>query len=182
VKVSRRRGRTRLQVEPIEAALLARLLADLDELLSPADDDHPDPESSEDPVRARLNPAGYRGDIDAQREFRALTAATLEEERRERIGACRADLEAAGAGGGNVELDDDGGERWLRILNDLRLALGTRLRVSEDDDPLLPGSGPDSGSAADDGEEDESDPSGYGREVYVWLTAVQDSLVHTLMH
>ena len=61
-----------------------------------------------------------------------------------------------------VDLDADGAERWIRVLNDLRLALGTRLGITEDDDDEL----------------DESDPQVAPRARYCWLTALQDAARH----
>jgi hypothetical protein len=51
------------------------------------------------------------------------------------------------------------------VLNDLRLALGTRLGVTEEDDHDV----------------DATDPREQPRLIYYWLTAVQDSVVHGLM-
>jgi hypothetical protein len=64
-----------------------------------------------------------------------------------------------------VILDGDGAERWMRVLNDLRLTLGTQLNISEDDDYEL----------------DEQDPQVHLRARYLWLTALQDALVTTVM-
>jgi Domain of unknown function (DUF2017) len=165
VKVSRRRGRIRLQLEPIEAGLLRSLFGELSEALDA------DAVDSDDPVWQRLHPAGYRDDEAAAAEFRQLTEPALDTERVARLTQCLADLEHGAAGGGLVEMDAEGGERWLKALNDLRLALGTRLGVTEDD--LLE---PPAGS------EGEPEPDAApGHEVYVWLTAVQDSLVHAVM-
>jgi Domain of unknown function (DUF2017) len=163
MKVNRRRGRIRLQLEPIEAGLLRSLFGELSEAL---DADAP---LSEDPVWQRLHPAGYRDDEVAAAEFRRLTEAALDTERVARLAECVADLEHCAADGGLLEMDHDGGERWLKALNDLRLALGTRLGVTEDDVLEPPrGSDPEPDSAP-------------GHEVYVWLTAVQDSLVNAVM-
>jgi hypothetical protein len=71
--------------------------------------------------------------------------------------ACRAELPVDG---GRMLVDDEAIDRWLRVLNDLRLALGTRLGVTEDS------------------ELDDSQPA---VQVYSWLTAVQDLLVMQLM-
>jgi hypothetical protein len=155
MKVTRRRGRLRLRLEPVEVELLAVLLNDLDTLLDQDLD-------SGDEALLRLNPAAYPGDADAEEEYRSLTESSLRTERIERMDACRADL----AGEGDIELDDpDAGRRWIQVLNDLRLALGTRLGITEDDDPETELSGADA----------------HPRVVYYWLTAVQDSVVHGLM-
>ncbi|MCU1591630.1 MAG: hypothetical protein JWP11_2886, partial [Frankiales bacterium] len=53
---------------------------------------------------------------------------------------------------------------WLRSTNDLRLALGTRLEITDETEP------PDEFS----GEEDQQ------LAVYYWLTALQGSLVDAL--
>ncbi len=79
----------------------------------------------------------------------------------ERLERCRAELPSAE---GNVELDDEAAQRWLTVLNDLRLATGTRLNVSEDDEPGI----------------DPADPDAQTRAIYQWLTALQDSLVHAV--
>jgi uncharacterized protein DUF2017 len=155
VKVSRRHGRLRLRLEPEEVTLLSMLLDELDALLE-------SPAEAGDDVLRRLNPAAYRDDPEAEEEFRSLTEASLRTSRSERIGACRADL----AAGADLELSDpDAGKRWIQVLNDLRLALGTRLGITEDDDPDL----------------DPTDPAAQPRVVYYWLTAVQDSVVQGLM-
>jgi Domain of unknown function (DUF2017) len=165
VKVSRRRGRIRLQLEPIEADLLRSLFGELSEALDA------DAVDSDDPVWQRLHPAGYRDDDAAAAEFRRLTEPALDTERVARLAQCLADLEHGAVSGGLVEMDAEGGERWLKALNDLRLALGTRLGVTEDE--LLEPS---------PGREREPEPDAApAHEVYVWLTAVQDSLVHAVM-
>jgi hypothetical protein len=153
VKVSRRRGRLRLHLEAPEADLLRRLFDELEAVLDGGADDA---------VLRRLNPAAYRDDDRAEADFRELTADALRGARDERIEACRADL----ARSSDVDLGDpDAGRRWIQVLNDLRLALGTRLGVTEDEHPEI----------------DPHDPAAQPRLVYHWLTAVQDSVVQGLM-
>ena len=67
--------------------------------------------------------------------------------------------------GGRVELTPGQADRWLGALNDVRLALGTALDVSEDmpDQP------------------DPEDPRTPHLGVYQWLTYVQDDLVQARM-
>jgi hypothetical protein len=155
VKVSRRKGRLRLRLEVEEVTLLSMLLDELDALLER--DVDPD-----DEVLRRLYPAAYQNDPEAETEFRSLTESTLRTARSERIAACRADL----VGAPEVDLSDpDAGRRWIQVLNDLRLALGTRLGITEDDEPDF----------------DPADPAAQPRVIYYWLTAVQDSLVQGLM-
>ena len=154
MRVARRRGRLLLQLEPAEADVLLMLFDELDALLDGDGDDA---------VLERLNPAAYPDDEPAEREYRALTAESLHTARNERTAACRADLSRSR----DVELSDpDTGKRWIQVLNDLRLALGTRLGITEDDDHNF----------------DADEPAGRPRFIYYWLTALQDELVQGLMH
>jgi hypothetical protein len=146
----------RLQLDRVEVQLLGQLLDDLDSVLASALDDE------SDPVRARLSPAAYPDDDDAQAEYRTLTEDTLRSERADRIEACRAEL----AQGNTIDLaDPEAGQRWLKVLNDLRLTAGTRLGITEDDEPDF----------------DPYDPAEQPRVAYYWLTAVQDTVVRALM-
>ena len=153
MRVTRRKGRLRLRLDKVEVVLLQRLLDDLEQVLAA---DEPDE------VHRRLYPAGYRDDEKAASEFRALTEASLQSDRTERLEACRAELAAAG----DIDLrDPDAGQRWIKVLNDLRLTAGTRLGITEDE-PM---------------DFDPYDPAEQPRVAYYWLTAVQDSLVRALM-
>jgi len=153
VRVTRRRGHVRINLEVVEVGLLATLFDDLGGALEVLPED--------DPVRQRLFPSAYPEDEDAATEFRDLTEDSLRGARVERLERCRAELPSAE---GNVELDDEAAQRWLTVLNDLRLAIGTRLNVSEDDEPGI----------------DPADPDAQSRAIYHWLTAMQDSLVHAV--
>lgn len=155
MKVRRRGEVIRLRLDPVEARLLTTLFDDLIALVASEAD-------AEDPVQQRLFPAGYSDDVDADEEFRSLTESALRTERSDRAKQCVADLAADGR---DLELSSDGGQRWIQVLNDVRLALGTRLGVTEEDGPEI----------------DPDDPKAPERAVYYWLTAVQDSLVGALM-
>jgi hypothetical protein len=156
VKVRRRGEVIRLRLEPVEARLLDALFDELVELVSAESGD------TDDAVRRRLFPAGYLDDDEADAEFRTLTELTLRTERSERARACVAELSGRS---GDLELSTESGQRWIQVLNDVRLALGTRLDVSEEDGPEI----------------DPDDPTAEERAIYYWLTAVQDSLVVALM-
>lgn len=141
---------------PDEAAVLQALLDDLRGLVA---DDGAD--TADDPVRQRLFPSAYPDDGDAEAEYRDLTESALRGERVDRIGACEGEL----AAGPTVELsDDDVARRWLQVLNDLRLALGTRLGVTEEPPELDP-----------------TDPRAQSWLLYGWLTEVQDAVVQCVM-
>jgi hypothetical protein len=130
----------------------AALLAELSGL------DGPPPSRPEDPVLGRLLPDGYRDDPAAAGEFRRLTEAGLREQKRQLAAGLLADL--SGDGGAEVRLDTETVERWLAGLNDVRLALGTRLNVTED----MP-------------EPDPDHPDTAAYVVYLWLTELQEVLV-----
>jgi hypothetical protein len=153
VRVDRRRGHVRIQLAAVESGLLATLFDDLTGALDLL------PEG--DPVRERLFPSAYPQDDEAASEFRELTESALRDTRVDRLDLCRSELPAAE---GQVDLDHEAAQRWLAALNDLRLAIGTRLDVSEDDDPGI----------------DPADPDAPSRAIYHWLTAMQDSLVHAV--
>lgn len=154
MRLRRRRGVPQLHLDGAESALLATLLDDLSDALASLPDD--------DPVRQRLFPAGYRDDEEAAAEFRELTEDGLRDAKLERVRQCRAELPA---GTGELPLPPEAVQRWLTVLNDLRLALGTRLGVTEDEPPDL----------------DPADPGAQTWAIYYWLTALQDSLVQTAM-
>jgi hypothetical protein len=110
----------------------------------------------------RLFPAGYRDDDEAEDEFRSLTALSLRTERTDRARRCRAETADEPT---ELELTDEDGQRWIQVINDLRLALGTELNITEDDEPEI----------------DLDDPEAERRAIYYWLTGAQDSIVRTLM-
>jgi hypothetical protein len=149
MKVKRKAGVLRVDVVETEAALLGMLIDDFTTLLTESDDT--------DPAMARLFPDGYTDDAEASQEYRALVIDDLRAERDGRLQVCRAELPV---GGGRFELDDEAADRWIRVLNDLRLTLGVRLGVTEDA---------------------ELDSTDEAVNIYHWLTAVQDMLVTHLM-
>ncbi|MDT4904507.1 MAG: hypothetical protein QOF92_1259 [Pseudonocardiales bacterium] len=153
MKVSRRHGRLRLRLEPVEVSLLQSLL---DELTTVLEDD-----DTADAVTQRLFPTAYPDDDTAEADYRSITESGLREERLQRVGACAAEL----AVGADLDLsDEDDGRRWIQVLNDLRLALGTRIGITEDEPDFDP-----------------TDPDAQPRHIYYWLTNVQDSVVTALM-
>ena len=141
------------RLDPAEAGVVGLLLDQLEQLL---DADAVD--VSGDPVIARLFPEGHRGDAEMAADYRDLTEASLRSGKADDLATVRATLPD---GGGEVRLDPDQAAAWLRCTNDLRLALGTRLDISEDTEP------PEEIA----GEEDQQ------LAVYYWLTALQGSLV-----
>lgn len=159
-----------------EAAIIRDLVAQVVELIVA---DMPPPDADElaamvglsdstelpdDPVLARLLPDGYRDDQEAAQDFRRFTESGL---RSAKVESARTLLATLPAGGGRVKLSSDQAEAWLRSLNDVRLALGVRLGVTDDFDELDDRVGPD-------------DPRYAYIQVYQWLAFLQESLVAAL--
>jgi len=118
----------------------------------------------EDPVLARLLPDAYRDDPDAAGEFRRYTEPAL---RSAKHAAAQELLDTLPDEGGRIQLTQDQALSWLKALNDVRLALGIRLGVTEDFEEQWARLKPD-------------DPQWTAFEVYAWLGAVQESLVQAL--
>jgi hypothetical protein len=169
-----------------EAAIIRDLVEQVVELVEPAHEavqDGPVPEADElarmvgmtnglaesteppdDPVLARLLPDAYRDDPDAAAEFRRFTEPDL---RSGKVTCAMTLLETLPPGGGRIRLTADQAQAWLRSLNDVRLALGTRLGVTEDFDAL-------------DEHVEADDPRFAYVQVYQWLAYLQGSLVSAL--
>ena len=144
------------RLDPAEAGIVGLLLDQLEQLLDADADD-----VSGDPVMARLLPDGHRNDPELAADYRELTESSLREGKAADLALVRASLPS---GGGEVRLDRDQAAAWLRSTNDLRLALGTRLDITEDTEPP----------------EDPADEQDQQLAVYYWLTALQGSLVDAM--
>ncbi len=118
----------------------------------------------DDPVLARLLPDAYRDDTEAAGEFRRFTEQDL---RSGKLAAARTVLDTLPEQGGKVELSEQDGQIWLRALNDVRLALGVRLEITED-------------TAQRTQDLDPADPRSAYMWVYDWLTYLQETLVRAL--
>jgi len=116
----RRRGTVLLGFDAEEARQLIELLSSVSTLIADGE--------SDDPARARLLPDGYRDDPEAAEQFRELTEEGLIDGKRQAIAQCVGELSGThGEARAEVQLDSDGLQRWLQALNDVRLAMGTRL-------------------------------------------------------
>ena len=113
----------------------------------------------EDPVLSRLLPDAYRDNPAAAGDFRRYTDADLRAGKRANAEGL---LSSLPEGGGRMDLDRDQVDQWLGCLNDMRLALGTSLEVTEETDP-------------DDYDQD--DPAYSALHVYGWLGYLQESLL-----
>lgn len=124
----------------------------------------PPAEPPDDPILARLLPDGYTDDDEAARDFRRFTEPGL---RSAKLEAARTVLATVPPRGGRVRLSTEQAEAWLRALNDVRLALGVRLGVTDDSDALSQDVG-------------EDDPEFAYIQVYQWLSYIQESLILAL--
>jgi len=118
----------------------------------------------DDPALARLLPDAYRDDPDAASEFRRYTEKDL---RAGKVAAAKTVLATLPEGGGRISLSETEAQVWLRALNDIRLALGVRLGVTEDVMEEMARMSHD-------------DPRFGVLAVYDWLSGTQESLVHAL--
>ncbi|GAA4997741.1 DUF2017 domain-containing protein [Yinghuangia aomiensis] len=190
-----RAGRPEIVLDEMHGELLADLCRQVIELVEPKPDDRrpastdplarelgldgldwsgldgaeqaPPPAAPEDPVLARLLPDAYRDDDAASAEFRRYTENDLRLRKVDNARTVRADIAAAGPGA-RVVLDEPHAQAWLGALNDLRLALGTNLGVTEDLDLYAESLDPD-------------DPRLAVLAVYHWLGVLQESLVEALL-
>ncbi|MEU8521454.1 DUF2017 domain-containing protein [Streptomyces sp. NBC_01216] len=181
-------GGAAVTLDEVEVSILRSLAVQLMELIGPGDEpvEGEDPlaalfaegpsEPPSDPALKRLFPDAY-GDEDeelraAAADFRRFTENDLRTRKREdalAVVRCLDALPPAGEGGAVLKLTADECRAWLGALNDLRLTIGTRLEVTDEDG----GEGlyrlPD------------SDPRKPMVMAYLWLGALQESLVETLM-
>jgi Domain of unknown function (DUF2017) len=178
-----RGGGARARLAAAEASLLRSLVGQIMSLVESSPADQPARERDddlaaleamlhgpgadkipEDPVLARLLPDAYRDDPEAAGEFRRYTEPALRSAKHQ---AAQEMLDTLPDAGGRIQLTQDQALSWLKALNDVRLALGVRLGVTEDFEEqwarLKPG-----------------DPQWTAFEVYAWLGAVQESLVQAL--
>lgn len=169
-------GRIVLRVDVVEKGLLKTLLEQLSDFVTPegAEDEdplvslvglNPDAARPEDPALARLFPDAYLDDADAAAEFRRFTERSLRETK---LAHAATALETLRRSGEKVTLNSDEAGAWLGALNDVRLALGTRLGITEE-------------GMAELAELPEDDPRSATFHVYDWLTYLQESLVRSLM-
>ncbi len=174
-----RLGRYTATFEPVEVRLLADLVDQVRSLLDGRRAAGPDdplagmtgmtlgPSSGpEDPAVARLLPDFSRDDADLAAGLRILREGDVIAAKDD---AAVVLLDSLPPGGGTVHLTADTAASWLTALNDVRLALGVRMGITDDDQE------PAAASA---------DPEGPEYAMYVtyrWLTAVQESLASALL-
>lgn len=170
-------GGAAIALDEVEISILRSLAVQFLELIGPGEQpagEDVDPLAAlladgptkppEDPALARLFPDAYE-DAGHASEFRRFTENDLRARKR---ADALAMIRTLDAGGPVLRLTADQARQWLGGLNDLRLTLGSRLEVTEDEsDELyhLP----------------DSDPRKPLVMAYLWLGGLQESLVGTLM-
>ncbi|MEU0071408.1 DUF2017 domain-containing protein [Streptomyces sp. NPDC006332] len=189
-------GGAAVALDDVEISIIRSLAVQLLELIGPgpAEDAPDDPlaelfaegpsEPPSDPVLKRLfpdaysDPEGAAGPKRAEEEreysaeFRRYTENDLRAGKRENALAVIRSLDAlspSGEGGAILKLAPGESQQWLRSLNDLRLAIGSRLEISDEDDGDLLYHLPD------------DDPRKPMVMAYLWLGGLQETLVTTLM-
>ncbi|MEU3288202.1 DUF2017 domain-containing protein [Streptomyces longwoodensis] len=192
-------GGAAVALDDVEISIIRSLAVQLLELIGPgpAEDAGDDPlaelfaegpsEPPSDPVLRRLFPDAYTDPVEPpatprqaeehqaySAEFRRYTENDLRAGKRDNALAVVRTLdalasEAAGEGGAVLKLTPEESRRWLGALNDLRLAIGSRLDISDEDDTDLLFRLPD------------EDPRKPMVMAYLWLGGLQETLVNTLM-
>lgn len=170
-------GGAAVALDDVEISILRSLAVQLLELIGPGDqpagaDEDPlaqlfaegPTKPPDDPALARLFPDAYEEPADAS-EFRRYTENDLRARKRDDALAM---IRVLDRGGPVLELTAEEARQWLGGLNDLRLTLGTRLEVTEEDSDELYHL-PDS---------DSRKPLVMA---YLWLGGLQESLVETLL-
>ena len=167
-------GRVVLRVDQVERGLLMSVARQVMDLVQPAEaspDQDPlaaqlgwvdgDVGISDDPAVARLLPDAYH-DPDDAREFRRFTENDLRQSKMQHAMTVVEEIERSGEKVAVTSTDS-----WLGLLNDARIAIGTRIQISEDNHEELAG-------LPDD------DPRSGLFHVYDWLTFLQESLVRCM--
>ena len=123
------RDRLRVRLSQDEVAVLRGLPDQLRTVLG---------EDEDEPVNRRLFPPAYLdvADIERDAEYRRLMHDDLVSEKLANLDLVTASLERGSPSvrRWTVELTDEEAAAWLGVLNDLRLALGVRLDITEDYD------------------------------------------------
>ncbi|MDQ0601416.1 hypothetical protein QF037_005761 [Streptomyces canus] len=189
-------GGAAVALDDVEISIIRSLAVQLLELIGPgpAEDAPDDPlaelfndgpsEPPSDPVLRRLfpdaysDPEGTPGPEQAEEqkayssEFRRYTENDLRAGKRDSALAVIRSLDAlspVGDGGAVLKLSPEESRQWLGALNDLRLAIGSRLEIADEEDTDLLYRLPD------------EDPRKPMVMAYLWLGGLQETLVTTLL-
>ncbi|MEV6172827.1 DUF2017 domain-containing protein [Streptomyces sp. NPDC051954] len=189
-------GGAAVALDDVEISIIRSLAVQLLELIGPGpgEDASDDPlaelftdgpsEPPADPVLRRLFPDAYSDPEAAPQaeeaaeqkaysaEFRRYTENDLRAGKRDNalvVIRCLDALSPVDEGGAVLKLSDEESKQWLNALNDLRLAIGSRLDITAEEDTDLLYRLPD------------EDPRKPMVMAYLWLGGLQETLVSTLM-
>jgi Domain of unknown function (DUF2017) len=162
----RKKNRLVLTLDPAEVEVLRDLAAQLESLFAGGV-----PERGGDPTRDRLFPRAYLDptEDEAEAEWQSAVHEDLVRQKSAAVGALVDSLDAGiGGADGTLELALElaSVEQWIAALNDVRLALGVVLEVTEGAGEVVV---------------DPEDPRAPGFGLYDWLTWLQGSLVEELL-
>jgi hypothetical protein len=190
VKKFKRKGRVVVShLSTYEVELLASLVNQLVEMVSaslpepmPAPDSTdpfelwarelessaPEPEHNEDPVLQRLFPNAYPHDPEAAADFRRFTDQDLKGTKIAEAQVVLQRLQQTDLGAHELRIPLEEADIWLRTLTSVRLAVATRLGISD----------PESAEELTDLPDD--DPRAFMANIYDWLGFAQETLVAAL--
>ncbi|MCH9718762.1 MAG: DUF2017 domain-containing protein [Actinomycetia bacterium] len=180
----RTRGSLRLGLTPQEAVLLISLIDSMAELLGPTTEPTGDPLEQlqnlgeqaappADPALLRLFPDAYRDDEDAAADFRRYTESGLRRLKADRLVVTRVVLaelttpEVSEDRPAVTDITRDKIPALLGALNDMRLVLGSRLDITDDEQEVTKFWDPD-------------DPRRQQFEIYQWLTWLQATFLDAI--
>jgi len=130
--------------------------------------DPSEPEVSDDPVLQRLFPNPYPHDAEAASDFRRFTERDLKTKKISEAQVVLQRLSETGQGSRDVRIPPEEVDQWLRTLTSVRLAVATRLGIT------------DAESAEELAELPETDPRTFMVSVYDWLGFAEETLIGAL--
>ncbi len=190
-KFARRRGLLTTHLDEYEVELLSSLVSQLVELVSdgepggfkvteggPTDSfdaivanlevDPDEPEQSEDPVLKRLFPNAYPDDPAASSDFRRFTERQLKAKKVADAQVVLDRLSGTEQGRRELRIPPDEVDAWLRTLTSVRLALATRLGIT------------DAETADQLSELPTEDPRTFMVSVYDWLGFAEETMISAM--
>lgn len=130
--------------------------------------DPSEPEVPEDPVLRRLFPNPYPHDDAAASDFRRYTERDLRTTKISEAQVVLRRLTETGQGARDLRIPADEVDAWLRTLTSVRLAVATRLGIT------------DAETAEQLAELGDNDPRAFMLSVYDWLGFAQETLISAL--
>jgi hypothetical protein len=118
--VRRTRRGIELSLRTEERELIGVLISEMRALLD-----------TDDPSLRRLFPTAYRNDPERDAEYQILARSELQDRRLSSLDVVEATLGAS-------QLNEEQAVSWMHVINQIRLVLGTRLDVGEEDHEFNP--------------------------------------------